>query len=201
MILERREIPDWAKAERKRDMGWIAENLERLWSAAQRRFSQQGRGAIIVDTSVRAPRAANPLVYLSETGVENMECLEALRRVKEYNPTWELVPILIKAQHRVSTNRLGVLFRAPANGPDPGPSQHPERKDAIVIVGRDAARTRYALVIQPFRRVREHRPRFGEIEVAEYIVPTRETNTQAEGLIDSLFPIARRLVSRERRKY
>lgn len=34
------------------------------------------------------------------------------------------------------------------------PSKHPKRREAITIVGRDAPRTRYSMVIQPFVRDR-----------------------------------------------
>ncbi len=71
---------------------------------------------------------------------------------------------------------------------DVSPSQHPNRKEAIVVVGRDATKTRQAHVIQPFTRDRQNRPVFLAIDVEEYPTAEEPSETQAVGLLDYLFP-------------
>ena len=61
-----------------------------------------------MDVTVRAPGAGDSVLYLSENGVANLEVREAVRLVKEYDPTWELVTMFLKKQGRVSTYRVGV---------------------------------------------------------------------------------------------
>jgi hypothetical protein len=65
------------------------------------------------------------------------------------------------------------------------PSKHPNRKEAIAVVGRDAQGTRFTHVLQPFRRDSQDRPIFEPIE-AKYNVPP-EGEHRSTGLIDHLF--------------
>jgi hypothetical protein len=67
------------------------------------------------------------------------------------------------------------------------PSQHPARQEAIVLVGRDAKRTRYTSVVQPFRRDGPQGIRFVPVVMAEYAAPLTK-GKRPEGLIDFLFP-------------
>ncbi len=66
------------------------------------------------------------------------------------------------------------------------PSQHPNRRESILIVGRDATRTRTTSLIQSFSRDGNGKPRWQEIEMAEYNVPV-EAGSGPLGLIDYLF--------------
>src|SRR5581483_4268581 len=50
---------------------------------------------------------------------------------------------------------------------DVAPSQHPKRREAITILGRDAPRTRYTMVMQPFGRDRYNQPVFDEPAIGE----------------------------------
>ncbi len=76
---------------------------------------------------------------------------------------------------------------------DVAPSQHPQRREAITIVGRDAPRTRYTIVIQPFGRDSHQQPMFQPLAVAEY--NTFGTLTSGPvGLVDHLFPKRSRLL-------
>ena len=73
---------------------------------------------------------------------------------------------------------------------DVRPSQHPDRKEAIVIVGRNAKRTRHTVVIQPFSRDIELMPVFEEITIAEFNKrPEDLKSLPPTGLLDYLFPI------------
>ena len=51
-------IPEWAVQERLSDLAWIKENLDVFWPAAQAQYRLEGRGAIVVDTTVRPPAPA-----------------------------------------------------------------------------------------------------------------------------------------------
>ncbi len=74
---------------------------------------------------------------------------------------------------------------------DMRPSEHPERKEAILIVGRNADRTCLIYLVQPFSRNRRNQPMFGPIEVEGYKAPPDRVH-QPVGLIDYLFPRPRR---------
>jgi hypothetical protein len=67
------------------------------------------------------------------------------------------------------------------------PSQHPDRKEAIVLVGRDAKGTCQAFLVQPFTRDIHNRPVLGDVEVEEYHGPESQADTRATGLVDYLF--------------
>lgn len=77
---------------------------------------------------------------------------------------------------------------------DVAPSEHPRRREAITIVGRDAPRTRYTMVIQTFGRDRHHQPVFGPPTLADYNVFGTPTSGPV-GLLDHLFPKRSRLLN------
>ncbi len=108
----RKEIPDWARKERVSDWAWIAENMHVLWPGAQKAFKEQGRGALMIDTLTvveHAGGSGNPMYYMAEKAVEESEQYpDALRMVRAYDPTWEMIAVLLK-KGRESTYRVGVL--------------------------------------------------------------------------------------------
>lgn len=107
-----KHIPEWAKRERETDLSWIQDNLPVFLPAAQQGFQDSGRGALVIDTTtlVRHENGmSNPFVYWPEKAIEEKETLvDALRMVRAYDPTWELVTVLLKPQDRESTYRIGV---------------------------------------------------------------------------------------------
>jgi hypothetical protein len=64
------------------------------------------------------------------------------------------------------------------------PSQHPCRQEAIVLVGRNADKTRSALVIQTFTRDEHNAPVWSEPQV---IISDSPQDLAAKGLLDALF--------------
>lgn len=72
--------------------------------------------------------------------------------------------------------------------PNLSPSQHPNRREAIIVVGRNALETRQAFVIQTFDRDAQNRPVLGEVEVEEYQDEESRIDKRAVGLLDYLFP-------------
>lgn len=70
--------------------------------------------------------------------------------------------------------------------PDIAPSQHPKRREAITIVGRNADKSRISFVIQPFSRDSQNQPLWEEMPLARYNVATDE-DVHPVGLIDYLF--------------
>ena len=69
---------------------------------------------------------------------------------------------------------------------DVAPSQHPERREAIVVMGRDAGRTRLTHVLQPFHRSEQNQLIFDQRAMEEYNVPA-DRFPGAVGLVDYLF--------------
>jgi hypothetical protein len=107
-------IPRWAEQERLSDMLWIAENLSLLWPVAQAAYAELGRGAIVVDITSRPTGEGHPYAYFPQELVIAFGDRDAVRMVAQYDPSGELVTMLLKTENRVSTYRLGV----PAQGSD-----------------------------------------------------------------------------------
>lgn len=106
-----REIPHWAKRERVGDLAWLGENLHVFWPAAERGFRDSGRGALVVDatTLVSHPKGkSNPFFYLPQAEIKKHDWADAIRMVSAYDPTWELVIVLLKSNDRESIYRIGV---------------------------------------------------------------------------------------------
>mgnify|MGYP001258251378 CR=1 FL=1 len=105
---EHNQIPSWAERERFDDLYWIGENLHIFWPVAHHGFEELGRGAIVVDTSSRPTGVGHPFGYFPRESVEEYGDQDTLRMIREYDPTWELVTVLLKPRDRSSTYRIGV---------------------------------------------------------------------------------------------
>jgi hypothetical protein len=80
---------------------------------------------------------------------------------------------------------------------DVAPSQHPDRKEAIVAVGRDALGERFTNVLQPFVRNAQNQIRFEILAFGEYDVLAKEGHHPV-GLVDYLFdPIQDNILNSE----
>lgn len=105
----RSHIPQWAERERLSDLAWLAENLHVLWPAAKAGFEELGRGAITVDTTLEPiPGKGNPMWYLTQQQVTESFTQDEIRMVANYDPIWQLVIILLKAQNRTSAYRMAM---------------------------------------------------------------------------------------------
>ena len=103
-------IPDWALQEREADLGWIAENLDVFSAVASAAFEDEGRGAIVVDTTSQAmPSAGHPFGYFSQEQIEELGDEDTSRMVAEYEPAQEFVVVLLKRDDHVSTYRVGIV--------------------------------------------------------------------------------------------
>jgi len=113
MTPEHHNIPDWARQERQADLDWIKENLDVFWASATLAFDGAGRGAVFVDTTIEPlPGAGHPFAYFDQEQVEEFGCEDTRRMVVEYDPTHELVLVLLKSDDRTSTYRVGTVPRA-----------------------------------------------------------------------------------------
>jgi hypothetical protein len=106
---DRRRFPAWAERERTGDLAWIKENLNVFWPVAQQGYEELGRGAIVVDTTSRPTGEGHPFGYLPQAMVEQQGDKDAQRMVREYDPAWEMVTVLLKPDDRVSIYRVGVV--------------------------------------------------------------------------------------------
>ena len=66
------------------------------------------------------------------------------------------------------------------------PSEHPERKEAITLVGRDATESRSVFAIQPFSRDAQNKPVFEPL-VLDQFDGSAPTEYYSTGLLDYLF--------------
>ena len=67
---EKGEFPDWAERERAGDLAWLRENLDIFWPAAQVGYQSVGRGAIVVDTTIRPTGKGHPFGYMDRAAIE-----------------------------------------------------------------------------------------------------------------------------------
>ena len=104
----RQKIPAWARQERWSDMAWISENVHVFWPAAQQQHQTLGRGAIVVDTTLRPTGAGHPFTFYSQEQINQTDDKDAQRMVREYDPETEMVIVMLKPQDRVSVYRMGV---------------------------------------------------------------------------------------------
>jgi hypothetical protein len=89
-------------------MAWIAENAHVFWPAAQQQHQALGRGAIVVDTTLRPTGGGHPFAYYPQTHINETGDEDARRMVREYDPAAEMVVVLLKPQDRVSVYRMRV---------------------------------------------------------------------------------------------
>ena len=128
MTPENRAIPAWAQRERQADLDWINQNLEIFCTAAKLVHQDEGRGAIVVDTTSQPiPDVGNPFAYFPQELVDQHIGEDTQRMVAEYDEDWELVLVLLKSDDRTSTYRVGVPTLRPH---DPGPGKVPQSKRA-----------------------------------------------------------------------
>ena len=104
----RRAIPHWAERERLEDFAWIAENLQDFWSATRSAYGTEGRGALIVDTTMRPTGGGHPFGYVSREQIQQFGGQDEIRMVATYDPSWEMVIVLIKPRDRISSYRVGI---------------------------------------------------------------------------------------------
>jgi hypothetical protein len=90
-------------------LSWIRENIHIFWPAAQLGYETVGRGAIVVDTTLRPTGGGHPFGYLDQAAIEQGMPEDTQKLVREYDPSWEFVTALLKSQDRISSYRLGVI--------------------------------------------------------------------------------------------
>ena len=114
MTPENRNLPDWARRERQADFAWISDNLDVFWTGATAAFEDAGRGAILVDaTSEPDPGACNPFAYFPQEQLKDQSDDDTKRIVSEYDPTEELLLVLLKSDNRTSTYQVRTVPERP----------------------------------------------------------------------------------------
>ena len=117
------EIPQWARQERQRDREWIRDNLHVFVPTAKTAFAEQGRGAIVVDTTLQPVTGqGNPFAYFPQDKIEATGDEDTMRLVREYNPEEEFVLVMLKPQDRTSTYRVQAFQRLWQQGDQENPA-------------------------------------------------------------------------------
>jgi hypothetical protein len=101
-------MPEWAMRERIGDLAWIENNLPVFWPIAQAGYEALGRGALVVDTTLRVGDRGHPFLYFTHEQIIQSGDPDALRMVTAYDPAWEFVAVLLKDRDRVSSYRVGL---------------------------------------------------------------------------------------------
>lgn len=109
----RKPLPTWAERERTEDLTWIGENLQGFWGAARSGYEASGRGALVVDTDVRPTGVCHPFGYVLQEQIRQLGAKDEIRMIAAYEPSWELVIILLKPRDRMSSYRVGIPGRQP----------------------------------------------------------------------------------------
>ncbi|MCC6458007.1 MAG: hypothetical protein IT328_23835 [Caldilineaceae bacterium] len=104
-------IPSWAELERRQDMAWLNGNLHHFWPMAQSGYEEVGRGALVSDMVIEPQNGIRPIVYCPQELIVALGDHDAIRMVAQYEPEWQFVAMLLKAEKRVSTYRIGVYER------------------------------------------------------------------------------------------
>jgi len=91
-------------------MAWVRENFHVFWPVAQQQYQEKGRGAIVVDTTIRPTGAGHPFTYYTQEQVNETHDEDAQRMVREYDPKVEMVIVMLKPKNRVSVYRFLLLF-------------------------------------------------------------------------------------------
>ncbi len=84
--------------DRAADIAWIQENMHLFWPTAQEQYQTHGRGALVVDTTVRPTGAGHPTYYYPQAMVEEVGHNNATRMVRTYDPQTEIVFMLMKSE-------------------------------------------------------------------------------------------------------
>jgi hypothetical protein len=113
-LLRRRSLPS-AERGRAGDLALIMDELRVSWLVARQGYEEHGRGAIVVDTTQRPTGERHPLGYFTLAVVEQTGDEDTQRVVREYDPSWEMVALLLKTRHRISARGAGVLPRRPGS--------------------------------------------------------------------------------------
>ena len=105
---ERRPLPPWAERERTEDLAWIGENLQEFWTVAHSGFEAEGRGALVIDIVAMATGTGHQFGYVSQEQIRPFGGKDEIRMVAAYDPSWELVIVLLKPRNRISSYRVGI---------------------------------------------------------------------------------------------
>ena len=111
-------MPEWAMRERIGDLAWIEQNLSVFWPIAQAGYEALGRGALVVDTTIRAGDGGHPFLYFTQGQIVQSGDPDGRRMVAAYDPTWEFVAVLLKERDRLSTYRVGLPSFKPQQDSD-----------------------------------------------------------------------------------
>jgi hypothetical protein len=119
MTPENHNTPDWAHRERHADLDWIRENVGVFWRTASAAFEDAGPGAIVVDVTARpTPGAGHPFAYIPQARIEEFGDPDTNRMLAEYDPSQELIVLLLKDEGHTSTYRIARIQRAPERDPE-----------------------------------------------------------------------------------
>lgn len=108
-----RRFPSWAEAEWGSDLAWISENLHLFWPVAHQGHEENGRGAIVVDTTQRPTGEGYPFGHFKQAIVAQTGDDDSQRMVRDCDPSWEMVTVVLKTHDPTSTYRVGVVRRMP----------------------------------------------------------------------------------------
>jgi hypothetical protein len=90
-------------------------------------------------------------------------------------------------QEAILLSESWVLAPIDREFPEVSPHQHPGRKEAITLAGRDASGLHYVFAIQPFHRNEQNQPVFEELDL-QHFGEDIDKNLYSTGLLDYLFP-------------
>jgi hypothetical protein len=83
--------------------------LQEFWEVARSGFEVKGRGALVIDLVAMSTGTGHQFAYVIQEQIRQSGGKDEIRMVATYDPSWEIVIILLKPQDRVSSYRVGIL--------------------------------------------------------------------------------------------
>ena len=155
------------------------EYIERLLAIAKTNLKRDGRLAPVLFFKFTGGERTTCLPDLPEGSAERQACFADLGASLHRAGKTICEAVFLAEGWFVDVKKTGAALTV-------APSQHPQRQEAIVIIGRDASGERLSSVIQPFTRRGEDRPVWEKLAMASYNT-TPETGLRTAGLLDCLF--------------
>ena len=98
---------EYAEAQRELELAWIDRNTPLFSAKASGYFDLVGRGAIIVDSTVKRLGEGALFTYFSKEQMEHIANTEVSEMVDTYDPVNEFVVLLILPQDEIRAYRVG----------------------------------------------------------------------------------------------
>lgn len=104
--------------ERMSDLIWLDRHLPLFEQIGRSAYPILGRGAVVIDATVRSVWGQHPLGYLPLADVERNGVRESISLAHGYDPDQEIVVMIVKQQGHANVYRLNATYQSVRAGGD-----------------------------------------------------------------------------------